>query len=228
MRIGILEDDTALAAQLDAMLTVAGHRCTIFHSGRKLISYLGHETVDLLLLDWNVPEMSGLDVIRWQKQHLDVQAPVLMLTSRTAEEDIVAALQEGADDFIIKPVGARVLLARIEVAERRAYSTPANAETEAYRGYLFDLRSKSIKLEGEPIPVAGKEFALALLLFRNMHRTLSRSYILEAIWGLGPELKTRTLDAHISKLRVKLHLRAENGLKLAPVYAYGYRLEAVD
>lgn len=227
MRIGVLEDDGELSRQLEELLVGAGHRCFLFQSGQKLINFLRHETVDLLLIDWNIPDVSGLAVVRWIQDNLEVRPPVLMLTSRTAEEDIVTALRSGADDYVVKPVQPGVLLARIESIRRRAYPEPRAGSVERYGDYVFDLRQENVQLNETEISLTAKEFALALMLFRNMHRALSRSYIFEALWGRNPELQTRTLDSHISKVRTKLNLRPENGLKLVPVYAYGYRLEAI-
>ncbi|HEX7858279.1 MAG TPA: response regulator transcription factor [Sphingobium sp.] len=227
MRIGVLEDDVELAGELDGLLTGAEHRCFPFHSGQKLINFLRHETVDLLLIDWNVPDVSGIAVVRWVQENLEVRPPILMLTSRTEEEDIVAALTAGADDYVVKPLQPNVLLARIESIRRRAYPEPRMGTVERYGEYIFDLRLENVRLRGLEIVLTAKEFALALMLFRNLHRALSRSYIFEALWGRNPDLQTRTLDSHISKVRTKLNLRPENGLKLVPVYAYGYRLEAI-
>jgi DNA-binding response OmpR family regulator len=227
MRIGVLEDDVELARELEGLLVGAGYRCFLFQSGQKLINFLRHETIDLLLLDWNIPDVSGISVVRWIQENLEVHPPILMLTSRTAEEDIVAALRSGADDYVVKPVQSGVLLARIESIRRRAYPEPHASTTERYGDYVFDLRQENVRLKESEITLTAKEFALALMLFRNMHRALSRSYIFEALWGRNPDLQTRTLDSHISKVRTKLNLRPENGLKLVPVYAYGYRLEAI-
>src|SRR3546814_6726602 len=98
---------------------------------------------------------------------------------------------------------------------------------ETFGDLSFDTRNEMVEISGEPVILTAKEFALALLLFRNMHRALSRAYIFEAIWGRNPDLPTRTLDAHISNVRTKLNLRPGNGYRLVPIYAYGYRLAAL-
>jgi DNA-binding response OmpR family regulator len=227
MRIGILEDDSALADQLRKLLITAGHSCFTFENGQKLIGFLARETVDILLLDWNVPDVSGLDVIRWLQQHVTRHPLILMLTSRTAEEDIVTALRAGADEYVMKPIQPAALIARIEALCRRVYPEPPSTGLEQFGDYAFDTRMETASVGGEPVQLTAKEFALALMLFRNLNRTLSRSYIFEALWGANPDLQTRTLDAHISKVRTKLELRANNGFRLVPVYAHGYRLEAM-
>lgn len=225
MRIAILEDEPVLASQLAQTLSASGETCFVFHSGQKLINFLNRETMDVLLLDWNVPDMSGLAVIDWVRANLPKPPPILMLTSRALEEDIVSALRAGADDYVVKPVAPAVLRARIEALGRRAYPESRQQGIERFGDFEFDTRSETVKLHGKPVPLTSKEFSLALMLFRNLHRTLSRSYILEALWGFSPETQTRTLDAHISKVRSKLGLRREAGIRLVPVYAYGYRLE---
>lgn len=225
MRIGILEDDSALADQLQKLLARAGHNCFMFGNGQKLIGFLARETLDILLLDWNVPDASGLDVICWAQQHLTQHPLTLVLTGRAAEEDIVTALKAGADEYLVKPIQPAALIARIEALCRRVYPEPPSTGPERFGDYAFDTRTGLASARGEPVQLTAKEFALALMLFRNLNRTLSRSYIFEALWGGNPDLQTRTLDAHISKVRTKLRLRANNGFMLVPIYAYGYRLE---
>lgn len=227
MRIAILEDDLALASYVEKALSDAGHGCDLFADGRKLVQALRRETYDILILDWNVPEMSGLAVLQWARENMDSPPPALMLTSRSAEEDIVAGLSQGADDYVVKPVTPAVLLARVEAIARRAYPAPPTDGTEKFGDYVFDARTETVEIAGQPVSLTAKEFALALLLFRNIHRALSRSYIFEALWGRNPDLPTRTLDTHISNVRVKLNLRPGNGFKLLPIYAYGYRLETL-
>ncbi|PNU02251.1 response regulator transcription factor [Novosphingobium guangzhouense] len=226
MRIAILEDDVALAGLVEMALVDAGHTCEVFGEGQFLVRALHRSTYDVLILDWNVPGLTGLEVISWIKANLDVAPPSLMLTSRSAEEDIVAGLTAGADDYVIKPVAPAVLKARVNALARRAYPT-ALSGFEQYGRYRFDTRAETVELSGEGIALTAKEFALALLLFRNMHRALARAYIFEAVWGRNPNLPTRTLDVHISNVRTKLNLRPDNGVKLVPIYSYGYRLEAL-
>lgn len=228
MRIGILEDDLALAEQLEALLTAEGHTCASFRSGQRLISFLSRETIDVLILDWNVPDISGLDVIRWIREESTRHPPMLVLTARAAEEDIVTALKAGADEYIIKPVQPAVLLARIEALCRRAYPDPSPTRLHRFGNLIFDTQAEIVTILDKEVQLTAKEFALGLMLFRNLGRTLSRSYLFETIWGGSPDLQTRTLDAHISKVRVKLGLRAAGGFRLVPIYAYGYRLEAVS
>ena len=227
MRIAILEDDLALAGFVEKALTQAGHHCELFSEGQLLFRALHRETYDLLILDWNVPGVSGYEILQWIKTNIEAPPPSIMLTSRSAEEDIVAGLSAGADDYVIKPVTPAVLRARVDALARRAYPTPAPG-VETYGPYRFDTRAETVELSGQPVSLTGKEFALALMLFRNIHRALSRAYIFELLWGRNPDLPTRTLDAHISNVRTKLNLRPENGFKLVPIYAYGYRLESLE
>lgn len=225
MRIAILEDDPTVAVQLNETLSAAGHHCFAFESGRQLMKFLRSETTDVVLLDWNIPDASGLEVARWMNETLEPPPPIVMITVRSVDEDILAAFRVGIDDYVTKPVRPAVLLARIEAVARRAYPEPPKNRFEQFGRYRFDTQLKQIRLDGEAIPVTRKEFALALLLFHNLNRSLSRSYIFEAVWGGNPDIQTRTVDTHISKVRAKLKLRAEHGFRVVPLYGYGYRLE---
>jgi DNA-binding response OmpR family regulator len=225
MRIAILDDDDAQIDALSLLLTSASHSCKSFRASKPLLNALRQETYDLLILDWNVPDLPGIEVLNWTRKNLKVAPPALMLTGRLDEADIVVGLNAGADDYVVKPVQPAVLLARVNAILRRTYSQQSDAPVERYGDYVFNLPSQSVEIEGETVSLTAKEFDLALLLFKNIHRTLSRSHILESVWGRHPDLQTRTLDMHISRIRTKLRLRPEHGFRLAPVYSYGYRLE---
>jgi DNA-binding response OmpR family regulator len=229
MRIAALDDDPALLESIERVLTEAGHSCQTFALAKTLIAALRRETFDLLVVDWNLPDMSGVETIAWARENLETPPPTLLLTSRSAEEDVVEGLNAGADDYVVKPAPAPVLLARVNALLRRAYPGKPAERVEAFGDYGFDTQAEAVTLAGQAGPsMTSKEFALALLLFRNTHRALSRAHILEAVWGRNPDLPTRTLDMHISRIRSKLNLRPENGFRLAPVYSYGYRLERLQ
>ena len=226
MRIAILEDDPALAERLVAVLEPAGHICHHYSTGKSLIAQLKRETFDLLVLDWNLPDITGVEVLVWAREHLEGRTPVLFVTSRGEEQDIVQALDKGADDYVIKPVQAGELLARVNALIRRSFPAQSH-DVEQFDDHIFNSKSTSVTVHGEEIVLTPKEFGLALLLFQNIDRALSRAYVLEKVWGRNPDLLTRTLDAHISRIRVKLNLRPEAGYRLLPVYSYGYRLEKI-
>ena len=151
--------------------------------------------------------------------------PVVFVTHRDAEEDVVHALQEGADDFLSKPVRRLELLARVNALWRRMQPGADDSPLDV-PPYRIDAAQHRISIHGTPVELTQKEYDLALFLFRNVGRLLSRGHLLESVWGRAA-VDSRTLDTHISRLRVKLELRPESGFRLSPVYGYGYRLESV-
>jgi DNA-binding response OmpR family regulator len=207
-------------------LEAAGHDVHVFANGRDFMRVAARESFDLFVLDSNLPDVSGPEVLRWLRSDRNDATPVVFVTARDAEEDIVAQLTAGADDYIIKPVRHAELLARIDAVLRRA--RPAQSTDVLEVGpYRFDLAQKRVALDGEEILLTDKEFDLAVFLFRNLGRLLSRGHLLEAVWGRNPSVATRTVDTHVSRVRGKLQLRPERGFRLVPTYNYGYRLECV-
>ncbi len=228
MRIAVLDDDRTQTDLVCQVLTAAGHTCYPFQSGKEMLNQLRRESFDMLIIDWQVPDLSGADVLRWAREKLPAVLPVLFMTSRSGEDDIVAGLAAGADDYMIKPIRRGELVARVQALLRRAYPTQNTIEQIQFSHYIFEPRTGRLLDHGEPVELTQKEFDLALLLFRNLGRPLSRAYILEAVWSRDVEIPSRTMDTHVSRVRTKLKLRPENGFRLAPVYSYGYRLEQVS
>ncbi len=224
MRVAVLEDDADHAALVTQALLQGGHTCAVYSSGARFIQAMVRETFDVLLLDWMMPDMTGLDVLDWVRQ-LENHTPVIFVTSRDAEEDIVQALAHGADDYLIKPPRTGELLARLQALKRRADGAGANSVLSV-GPYAFDPSQSVARLHGEILELTQRQFALALVLFRNHGRLLSRQYLLEAVWGLNETVQTRTLDIHISQLRGLLQL-ADNGWRINSIYAHGYRLETL-
>lgn len=225
MRIALLEDDPSLADLITITLESAGHTAHHYPDCRSAKVALRQESFDLLLLDWHLPDGEGLDVLKWARKTCDPCPPIIMVTSRADDGAVVAALEAGADDYVVKPIVPAVLLARVSALLRRTYVVPdKSGGLEKLFGVSFDHDQCAATIGRETTILTAKEFGLALTLFRNMHRALSRTYLLEAVWGRNPDLPTRTLDVHISRLRQRLALAA-NGFKLTSVQSFGYRLE---
>jgi DNA-binding response OmpR family regulator len=228
MRIAILDDDSNLLELACTILNAAGHTCHPFLSGKEMLHQLRRESYDMLILDWQVPDLSGTEVLHWVREKLPAALPVLFMTSRSGEDDIIAGLAAGADDYMIKPIRRGELVARVQALLRRAYPSQSTPEIIQFGIYKFESRSGRASMNNVPVEMTQKEFDLALLLFNNLGRPLSRAYILEAVWSRDIEIPSRTMDTHISRVRSKLTLRPENGYRLAPVYSYGYRLEQIS
>ncbi len=224
MRIAVLDNDRSQADLICQVLTSAGHTCQTFDSGKELLAQLRKDSFDLLIFDFQVADVSGAELLRRAKEKLSA-VPMVFLTNSTGEDDIVAGVGAGADDFMIKPLRRGELVARVQALLRRAYPSQNGAEQLQFGNYVFETRPGRLLLDGNVIDVTHKEFYLALLFFRNIGRPLSRAYIHEAVWIRETAVPSRTMDTHVSRVRNKLHLRPENGFRLVPVYSYGYRLE---
>jgi len=226
MRIAIVDDDKDDCDVVASVLRNAGYVAHAFESGTAFAGKFRRDTFDMILLDWNLAEHTGIELLSWIRRDCHSTVPVMLLTTRSDVADVVTGLQAGADDYIAKPVDAAVLLARLEALARRCYPDQGR-QSHIFGDYHFNVLAETLSIAGEPLPLTSKEFNLALILFSNLSRPLSRAYLLEAVWGRNPDLPTRTLDSHISRIRTKLGLRPERGFRLTPIYSYGYRLECL-
>ena len=225
MRIAVLDNDRSQADLICQVLASAGHTCQTFGNGKDLLAYLRKDSFDMLVLDWQVADMTGSELMRRAKEKMAAPTPVMFITTSSAEDDIVSGLAAGADDYMIRPLRRGELVARVQALLRRAYPSQNGAEQLTFGPYVFETRPGRLLMDGIIIDVTHKEFYLALLFFRNIGRPLSRAYIHEAVWIRETVVPSRTMDTHVSRVRNKLQLRPENGFRLVPVYSYGYRLE---
>ena len=228
MNIASLEDDPVQAKFIQNCLINAGYNCSSFNAGKLLLADLAKpHCFDLLILDWELPDVSGIDVLHWVRDNQGYALPVLFVTSRTDEADIVTGLQAGADDYMAKPVREGELLARVQALLRRMHPITQSNEAFDFGVYHIDPINNMISLNGENIVLAPKEYELALLFFRNPGRLFSRDVLSAAVWNREILATSRTLDTHLSNIRRKLQLRPENGVRLNASYALGYRLESL-
>ena len=226
MRIVILEDDLDQAELLTAWLEEAGHQITVYSDGTLFIRAYTKDSYDLVLLDWMVPNMSGIEVLKHLRSQIDNVVPVVFITQKDQEEDIVEALEAGADDFMAKPVRHLETMARVNaIARRMGFGDQNTLDEYDQSPYFIDTRLREVKLDGNVIEMTQKEYELTLFLFKNIGRVVSRGHLLEMVWGTSSQINTRTVDTHISRLRTKLKLDEQEFWQLTSVYRHGYRLE---
>ncbi len=225
--IAILEDDLSQANMIALWLERAGYDTVVRHDGDSFLLLIGEEKVDMLLLDWDVPGANGNQVLREARARFAYQMPIVMVTQHDDEKDIVRGLADGADDYMVKPVAERVLIARVEAQLRKYYRQMQSAPQLAYGGYVFDQDALTVTLaSGALKPLPKREFALAYCLFENAGRVVSKDILFKQIWGAANQGDHVTLATYISRLRNTLELRAQkSGLVITTVYSYGYRLE---
>jgi two-component system, OmpR family, response regulator RegX3 len=228
MRIAMLEDDVDVGSAIKQWLEAGGHSVHHFTSGRAIVREANRESFDVYLLDWHVPDLSGPEVLQWLREKQNIDSPVLFATSRDSETDIVSALQAGADDYMVKPIRRQELLARVDALHRRAKHRAAEPVNIDLPPYFVDTTNRTIKVDNEVVEMTDKEFDLTVFLLRNIGQLLSRGHITESVWGRSAEVQSRTVDTHISRVRKKLDLGPARGLRLTPIYNFGYRLEKVS
>jgi two-component system response regulator RegX3 len=207
VRIAILEDDPDQLALLRRWMVEDGHDVHGYLSGRETMKQAGRESFDLFMLDWQVPDVSGTEVLTWLRANVSKTVPVLFVTVRDSEQDIVFALEHA-------------LL-------RRAYPSEEQKQL-SFPPFEIDVQRGEVRKAGSKLELTPKEFELTVTLFRNIGRLLSRGHLQETVWGRSGDLATRTVDTHVSQVRKKLDLRPESGYRVVPIYNYGYRLERLD
>lgn len=227
MHVALADDDPEILEQITDCLRSAGHTFDQFTNGQDLIVSLKRETYDIVLLDWNMPQATGMDVMAWAKEALPNPPAFILITARSDKADVVRGLEHGASDFIIKPESSEVIKARIEAAARQRMK-PTEERFITYGRYKLDNLRETITIDEEPVKLTAKEFRVAALFFDNLNRPLSRKYILLHVWGDTSDLDSRTLDMHVSRVRSKLALRPENGFAIQTVFGFGYRLDAFN
>ena len=225
MDIALLEDDIHVGVLIQLWLKEAGHNCTHYTKGQEFITDAFNNNFDLIILDWMLPDTNGDKILEWVRESFDWDIPVLFVTMRDSERDIVYALEHGADDYMTKPVKHMEMLARVNALARRKMHKPVDDKQIIIGDYIIDIESRSVKRNNKVIQLTQKEFELVAFLFKNINTVLSRKHILENVWGHTSDLHTRTVDTHISRIRNKLELGKSEDWRLSAIYHHGYRLE---
>jgi two-component system phosphate regulon response regulator PhoB len=225
MSILVVEDETALAEVLRYNLESEGFQVAIARDGRAAMEQIEDAPPDLVILDWMLPEMSGLDLCRTMRRRPELRdVPVIMLTAKGEEYDRVRGLDAGADDYVVKPFSPKELIARVRAVLRR---TKAGAGGEPLRvGPLeMDLDAHRVRRDGLEVALAPTEFRLLRVLMERPGRVYSREQLLDLVWGRDSEVELRTVDVHVRRLRVSLNANDAPDL-IRTVRSEGYSLES--
>tara|TARA_R110000782_G_scaffold167129_5_gene259162 strand:- start:15844 stop:16542 length:699 start_codon:yes stop_codon:yes gene_type:complete len=229
MHIAVADGEEIVRDFMSSLLTSAGYRCSLFGDSNDLKHALQHDSFDLIIVGWITAGLSGLDLIRWAREALSPCPRLIMLANQSGKTTIIEALNAGADDYIIEPETEHVILARVDAIMRRPLYQPGKQpRIEQFGCYSFNHMAGTVILNNEEIALTSREFQLAHLFFKSPDRAFSRAYILATLWNSVPDLHTRTLDMHISRIRSKLRLEPENGYRLQTIFGHGYRLETFD
>ncbi len=227
MKISILEDDDAQADLMQQWLSEAGHAVSRATTCAQMRVLLPESLPDLVILDWELPDGTGIEILGDIRRGHQRDVPVLFTTQRDAEEDIVLALKQGADDYLVKPLRFNEFTARLQALSRRAgIKAPSDVVREG--PFEIDTRKETVSVNGQMIKMTQKDYAVCLCLFENIGKALSREFLLKSVWGVEVGLDTRTVDVHVSRVRRALKIGPENGYVIKTIYQHGYRLETVD
>lgn len=226
-KILIVEDESSFSEALAFLLGKEGFEVVVAEDGRTALDLFAKEGADLILLDLMIPEVSGVEVCR--RVRTTSQVPIIMLTAKDAEIDKVVGLELGADDYVTKPYSSRELIARIKAVLRRGISDTelqGDLEVICVGPIRLDTARHQASINGNPIALPLKEFELLEFLMRNSGRVLTRSQLIDRVWGGDYFGDTKTLDVHIKRLRSKLEIESANPVLIQTIRGLGYKLEA--
>jgi len=222
IRVLVVEDELAIQEMLQFVLERAGFLVQLAGDASTLSARIAEQVPDLILMDWMLPEVSGIELVRrLKKAELTREVPIIMLTARGEEEDKVHGLTVGADDYVTKPFSPKELVARIQALLRRT-----TGESEAgvlhVAGLSLDRHSHRALFEGQPLALGPIEFKLLYFFMSHPERAYSRAQLLDQVWGQSTYVEERTVDVHVLRLRKALTPAALEGL-IQTVRGIGYR-----
>lgn len=227
MRILLVEDEKIMAKNISFFLEKEGYHVDVAHDGVQGLKQFRSSSYDLLLLDWTLPRMDGLELCRTVRQQSSV--PVIMITAKEELVDKVVGLEVGADDYLTKPFHQRELIARIKALLRRSAMTMPDQQEHIsiWQGLRLDREKLYLYYEDKSIPLTAIEYKLLDLFLRHPQNVFSREHLLEAVWGMSEGFNDRTVDVNISRLRIKI--AQLSGLKvLHAIRGIGYRFGDVQ
>jgi two-component system response regulator RegX3 len=222
-RILLVEDEIALSEPLSFLLSKEGYTVTVAETGTRAVEVFATGDFDLILLDLMLPGIPGTEVCR--QIRTNSQVPIIMLTAKDSEVDIVVGLELGADDYVTKPYSTRELLARIRAVLRRRIDEPESDAVLASGHIALDVDRHTLHVGGTLTPMPLKEFELLEYLMRNEGRVLTRGQLIDRVWGSDYFGDTKTLDVHIKRIRSRIEGDPKEPELLVTVRGLGYRFD---
>jgi two-component system response regulator RegX3 len=225
-RILIVEDEASFSEALAFLLSKEGFETAVAETGREALDMFNAKGADLILLDLMIPVVSGVEVCRSIRTHS--QVPIIMLTAKDAEIDKVVGLEIGADDYVTKPYSSRELIARIKAVLRRGQAEDQvdyDEDLLEVGPIRLNIGKHQVFVKGNPVALPLKEFELLEFLMRNSGRVLTRSQLIDRVWGGDYYGDTKTLDVHIKRLRAKVEEDPANPVLIQTIRGLGYKLE---
>ena len=223
----VVEDEESFIDALEIGLDREGFKVTIARDGQEALDKFSEGKFDAILLDLMLPKISGLDVCRTIRAKSDI--PIIIVSAKSEEVDMVLMLELGADDYVTKPYRLRELVARIRaVLRRRETYTPSDepsSEIMELGPILLDIDSRRCYVSGEEIKLRKKEFALLRNLLENPGRVMTREVLIDRVWGDDYVGDTKTLDVHIKRLRTLIEFDPKNPMHITTIRGVGYRFE---
>ena len=221
----LVEDESALSEPLSFLLEREGYEVTVAEDGPSAITEFDRTGADLILLDLMLPGIPGTEVCREIRTRSSV--PIIMLTAKDSEVDIVVGLELGADDYVTKPYSTRELLARIRAVSRRRTDEVGEDLSLLSAGTVrMDTERHTVTVSGEIVNLPLKEFELLEFLLRNAGRVLTRGQLIDRVWGSDYFGDTKTLDVHIKRIRSRIEATPSDPTMLVTVRGLGYRFDA--
>jgi two-component system phosphate regulon response regulator PhoB len=228
-KILIVEDHKPLRSLLSFLLSGAGYETCETADALSALEETGRQKPDLVLLDWQLPDMEGIKLLRlWRADEATAGIPVIMVSGKTEEVDRVAGLKAGADDYVTKPFGRDELLARVQAVLRRTGGVrDTDQNVRRFEGLSLDVRSLRVTAAEKPVHLGPIEFKMLNLFMSHPERVLSRAQIVDRVWRINAHVDERTVDVHVRRLRLALKDSGHDAC-VQTVRGVGYRLSRSD
>ena len=224
LRILLVEDEVKLARFLELELTSEGYQITVAHEGIEGLTIARENTFDLVILDWMIPGLSGIEICR-RLRSTGNKVPIILLTAKDEVADRVAGLDAGADDYVVKPFSPRELVARVRARLRRTAADAAPTQRHGQGAFAHDAPGQRVRYRGQWLALTRYEYQLLACLLARPGAILSREHLMDAVWSDAPDTVDRTVDTHIKTLRAKLRQAAPEADPIRTHRGLGYSLE---